>query len=119
MAAQQLYKSYLRLCEKWGVDSAKKGRDLGEFIRQQVGKEFSQGGSTNIQNLKECEQKLASLNRLANNQYGDKYRWTKPVTASTLSLEECQRVLSTAGLQEINENKLSLWEKMKQFINKP
>lgn len=116
--AHHLYKSYLRLCEKWGVDSTKKGRDLGEFIRQQVGKEFSQGGASNISNVKECEKKLESLNRLASNHYGNKYKWNKGATASTLTLDECKAVLSTDALKQINQTKLSFRDKLKLFMEK-
>lgn len=116
--AHHLYKSYLRLCEKWGVDSTKKGRDLGEFIRQQVAKEFSQGGASNISNIKECERKLQSLNRLATNYYGNKYKFTKEATASTLTLEECKRMLSTDTLKEFNAKKLSFRDKLKIFMEK-
>uniref|UniRef100_A0A2L2YDI3 Mitochondrial nucleoid factor 1 n=1 Tax=Parasteatoda tepidariorum TaxID=114398 RepID=A0A2L2YDI3_PARTP len=116
--AGQLYKGYLRLCEKWGVDVTKKGRDLGEVIRQQVAKEFSRGEATNISNLKECEKKLESLNRLASNYYGTKYKRGKYVSASNLTLEQCREVLSTEGLKRIEESKYSIFERIKLWIQR-
>ncbi|CAL1265646.1 unnamed protein product [Larinioides sclopetarius] len=116
--AGALYKNYLRVCEKWGVDPTKKGRDLGEFIRQQIGKEFSQGEASNIQNLKECEKKLESLNRLASNHYGKQFKRSKYATATGLSLEECKQLLSTEGLERINRSKLSILERVKILLNK-
>ncbi|GFY27142.1 ubiquinol-cytochrome-c reductase complex assembly factor 2 [Trichonephila clavipes] len=111
-----LYKNYLRLCEKWGVDASKKGRDLGEFIRQQVAKEFAQGEATNMHNLKECEQKLESLNRLASNHYGKQFLWINKATVSGLSLDQCHSVLSTEGLKIVNEMKLSFIDRVKGMI---
>ncbi|GBN22985.1 Ubiquinol-cytochrome-c reductase complex assembly factor 2 [Araneus ventricosus] len=116
--AGALYKNYLRVCEKWGVDSTKKGRDLGEFIRQLVAKEFSRGEASTIQNLKECEKKLESLNRLASNYYGKQFKRSKYVSATGLSLEECKQVLSTEGLEKINRSKLSFLEKVKLLMEK-
>ncbi|GFS43073.1 ubiquinol-cytochrome-c reductase complex assembly factor 2 [Trichonephila inaurata madagascariensis] len=114
--AGALYKNYLRVCEKWGVDASKKGRDLGEFIRQQVAKEFAQGEATNIRNLEECEQKLESLNRLASNHYGKQFLWINKGTVTGMSLDECRRVLSTEGLKMINEMKLSFIDRVKGMI---
>ncbi|KAF8773949.1 ubiquinol-cytochrome-c reductase complex assembly factor 2-like [Argiope bruennichi] len=116
--AGALYKNYLRVCEKWGVDPTKKGRDLGEFIRQQVAKEFNRGEASNIQNLKECEKKLESLNRIASNYYGKQFQRSKYATATGLTLEECKQVLSTEGLQKINRSKLSFLERVKILLEK-
>ncbi|GFT78720.1 ubiquinol-cytochrome-c reductase complex assembly factor 2 [Nephila pilipes] len=116
--AGALYKNYLRLCEKWGIDASKKGRDLGEFIRQQVAKEFAQGEASNIQDLKECQRKLECLNRLASNHYGKKFLRNNQITVSGLSVEDCRSVISTEGLKMINESKLSFMDKMKRMLAK-
>ncbi|XP_035219391.1 ubiquinol-cytochrome-c reductase complex assembly factor 2-like [Stegodyphus dumicola] len=111
--AAQLYRGYLRVCEKWGVDSSKKGRDLGEFIRTQVAKEFAQGEATSISQFKDCEKKLESLNRLVSNHYKNQYQFKKSTAASRLTYEECKQILSTEGLKNLNEQKLGFIEKVK------
>ncbi|GIX71578.1 ubiquinol-cytochrome-c reductase complex assembly factor 2 [Caerostris extrusa] len=116
--AGTLYKGYLRVCEKWGIDATKKGRDLGEFIRQQVAKEFSKGEASNIQNMKECEKKLESLNRLVNNHYGNMYKRSKYATASGLTLEQCKEVLSTESMKIINKSQLSFTGRVKTLFTK-
>lgn len=108
MSAASMYKNYMRLCERWRIDPTKKGRDLGEFIRQQVVKEFSLGEATKINDLKECEKKLNSLNRLANNYYGKKFPRKAARTASGLTREQCQDVLSTESLKILQEQNLSI-----------
>ncbi|GFR01262.1 ubiquinol-cytochrome-c reductase complex assembly factor 2 [Trichonephila clavata] len=114
--AGALYKNYLRLCEKWGVDASKKGRDLGEFIRQQVAKEFAQGEASTVQDIKECEKKLESLNRLASNHYGKKFPWNDKSTVCGLSVDDCRKVLSTENLKLLSESKLSFIDRVKGMI---
>ncbi|KFM61274.1 hypothetical protein X975_17375, partial [Stegodyphus mimosarum] len=111
--AAHLYRGYLRVCEKWGVDSSKKGRDLGEFIRKQVAKEFSQGEATNVSQFKDCEKKLESLNRLVSNHYKNQYKFKKSTAASGLTYDECRQFLATERLQTFNEQELGFFEKVK------
>ena len=103
----------MRLCERWRMDPSKKGRDLGEFIRHQVLKEFSHGETSKINDLKDCEKKLDCLNRLANNYYGKKFPRKAIRTASGLTLEQCQEVLSTESLKVLQEQNLGIIDQLK------
>lgn len=42
------YRRFLKLCEEWPKDEAKKGRDLGTFLRQRVASAFREGENTQV-----------------------------------------------------------------------
>lgn len=94
----------MRLCDKWKIDTSKKGRDLGEFIRREIIQQFSQGEASRVDDLKDCERKFKCLNRLANNHYGNKYKRRNNYTASELTLEQCHLLLSTEALKFLEED---------------
>jgi hypothetical protein len=98
MSSARLYRRYLKLCETWGVDSSKSGRDLGEHIRKEVGKAFAKGELSQIPNLEECEKKLESLERIANNKYYRPSDAELP-TASGATRQECHAIVSNDGLK--------------------
>lgn len=101
MSSAQQYRRWLLLCKNWGVDSSKSGRDLGEHIRKEVGIAFRDGEMTRSpggRSLAECEERLVSLERIANNKF---YRMTDAElpTASGGTQEELQMMVSNEGLE--------------------
>ena len=96
------YKMFLQLFEKWPLDKAKAGRDLGAIIREQVGKAFSAGETTAV-NEKECDKALDSLNKINNNFHKNNYAMPSNYRGCTgLSLDELTIVTSTEMLQSLN-----------------
>lgn len=113
MSSARLYRRYLKLCQTWGVDSSKQGRDLGEHIRNEVGKAFSKGELSQIANLEECEKKLQSLERIANNKYYKPSDADLP-TASGATREECHLLISNNGLKAVQDfYDASYWTRLK------
>jgi len=113
MSAARLYRRYLRLCEVWGVDSTKQGRDLGEHIRSQVASAFSQGDLSKIPDLDSCERKLESLERIASNKYFRESDASLP-TASGATRDECRDIVSNQGLKAASDfYESSYWTRLK------
>lgn len=42
------YRRFLKLCEEWPRNEAKKNRDLGTFLRQRVATAFREGENTQV-----------------------------------------------------------------------
>ncbi|KOB74309.1 putative s-adenosyl-methyl transferase mraw [Operophtera brumata] len=96
------YKKFIKLIAKWPVDTTKGDRDLGRFIRDKVKTAFE---SSERQNLDSelCTRHYNSLNKLADNHYKNKYKRTQNSTATGLSTEECNLILSNEVLQYLKE----------------
>jgi hypothetical protein len=79
-------------------------RDLGQFIRDKVKIAFE----SDKQNLDSelCGRQYTALNKLADNHYKNKYKRTRNSTATGLSTEECNLILSEEVLEYLKyENK--------------
>ncbi|CAG9565145.1 unnamed protein product [Danaus chrysippus] len=96
------YKKFTKLIAKWPIDNNKGERDLGKFIRDKVKTAFEGG---NLKNLDSelCTRQLNSLNKIADNHYKNKYKRIHDSSATGLSSEECNLVLSSEVLQYLKE----------------
>lgn len=93
-----LYQGYLKLCKDFGTDPRKTGRDLGAFIRERVAHEFKEADLTVIKNPVECQAKLESLQRLANNYYYQESD-AKIIPATGLTKDEIEIWTATDTLE--------------------
>lgn len=86
-------------------------RDLGKFIRDKVKTAFE---SSERQNLDSelCTRHYNSLNKLADNHYKNKYKRTQNSTATGLSTEECNLILSNEVLQYLKEENKGFFSKI-------
>ena len=113
MSSARLYRRYIKLCEAWGVDSTKQGRDLGEHIRARVAAAFNQGELSKIPDLEDCEKKLESLERIASNKYYRESDASLP-TSTGATREECQAIISNEGIQAADDlYQSSYWTRLK------
>ncbi|XP_073842551.1 pug C-1-tetrahydrofolate synthase, cytoplasmic isoform X5 [Musca autumnalis] len=101
MSAQ--YQRFLKVLEKWPADKSKVGRDLGEQIRKQVTK-LSNPAALTADATARIDKQIDSIERLANNTYGRKYKRVYDSTATGLSAQQCNQVLSSEFLQYLNED---------------
>ncbi|XP_015512855.2 ubiquinol-cytochrome-c reductase complex assembly factor 2 [Neodiprion pinetum] len=92
------YKKYLTLLQSWPLDKSKVGKDLGQHIRDQVKLAFSKGDLNNVDE-KRCDSYYNSLERIASNRYGKLYKRSFNSTASGLTQEQCNAVLSPEFLE--------------------
>ncbi|XP_034833866.1 probable methyltransferase-like protein 15 homolog [Maniola hyperantus] len=95
------YKKFTKLLVKWPVDASKGERDLGKFIRDKVKAAFESDKANLDSEL--CTRQYNSLTKLADNHYRNKYKRTKHSTATGLSEEECQLILSSEVLDYLKE----------------
>ena len=78
-------------------------RDLGERLRQLVAQEFPQGPISKVNELK-LNRDFESLNRIANNEYRD--RFPRKFTESTIfgwELEDYRGATSNEGIAFLNK----------------
>ncbi|XP_069797811.1 ubiquinol-cytochrome-c reductase complex assembly factor 2 isoform X3 [Narcine bancroftii] len=104
MAATR-YRRFLRLCEEWPLDRTKKGRDLGAFLRQRVALAFREGESTQIADPEICDQMYESLARINSAYYKNKYPRLRNTSFTGITVEECQLVLATDNMKQVEEMK--------------
>ena len=86
-------------------------RDLGERLRQLVAQEFPQGPISKVNELK-LNRDFESLNRIANNEYRD--RFPRKFTDSTVfgwELEDYIAATSNEGIAFLNK------ETQKKYVN--
>uniref|UniRef100_A0A182P256 Mitochondrial nucleoid factor 1 n=1 Tax=Anopheles epiroticus TaxID=199890 RepID=A0A182P256_9DIPT len=100
----QHYKNFLSLLERWPVDKSKVGRDLGQYLRDQLTAVL---GSSNIVAVKDdrLQRQFRSLENIVNDVHAKKYPRTLNSTATGLSGEQCREVLSTEFLQALHSKK--------------
>jgi hypothetical protein len=98
MSHARLYRQWMSLCKKWGLDESKSGRDLGQFVRQEVGIAFRDAEMTKLPNPEECEEKLKCMERIVNNKYYQTVDADLP-TSSGLTKEELHISASNEALE--------------------
>jgi receptor-type tyrosine-protein phosphatase gamma/nucleoid factor 1 len=86
-------------------------RDLGEHIRERVKTAFKTG-EVYPWNENECNRIHASLKRLADNQYGQMYPRKSKSSASGLSADQCQALLSTEFLEELKKSEQGVFSRL-------
>ncbi|KAK3872553.1 hypothetical protein Pcinc_015167 [Petrolisthes cinctipes] len=110
--ARTSYRNFIRLLEQWPVDPTKSGgRDLGEHIRGRVSSGFKHGDASQVDQA-ECSRLHASLSRLASNVYAKRYPRSLKSSATGLSVEECQQIISTDFLKTLQEEDQSLFSRI-------
>lgn len=123
MSQAHLYRQWLKLCRSWGTDASKTGRDLGEYIRKEVGVHFKDGEMSRLPDPVLCETKLKSLERICNNKYYRDSDSQLP-TSTGCTREEVHLMTSNEGLEfakylydetAINRLKISLSLAMSEY----
>lgn len=105
------YKKFIKLIAKWPLDVTKGDRDLGKFIRDRVKFVFESPEKHNLDS-EYCNRQYQALNRLADNHYRNKYKRTKSSTATGLSTEECNLILSNEVLAYLKEQNKGFFRKI-------
>ncbi|NXB20298.1 UQCC2 factor, partial [Rhagologus leucostigma] len=113
MAASR-YRRFLRLCEEWPVEEAKRQRDLGAFLRQRVAQAFREGENTPISDPEACDQMYESLVRIHTNFYKNKYPRLKNTTFTGVTVEDCRMILATDILKQMEDMKKGTWKRLRE-----
>lgn len=86
--------------------------DLGEHLREQL-KSTLRATNKTIQSDDILNKQFAALERISNNIYATKYQRVHSATATGLSGEQCNQVLSSEFLEYLNEDKSTLFSTRK------
>ncbi|NWW77647.1 UQCC2 factor, partial [Climacteris rufus] len=113
MAASR-YRRFLRLCEEWPVEDAKRQRDLGSVLRQRVAQAFREGENTPISDPEACDQMYESLVRIHTNFYKNKYPRLKDTTFTGVTVEDCKVILATDILKQMDDMKRGTWKRLRE-----
>uniref|UniRef100_A0A8D0EEN3 Mitochondrial nucleoid factor 1 n=1 Tax=Salvator merianae TaxID=96440 RepID=A0A8D0EEN3_SALMN len=108
------YRRFLKLCEEWPVEESKRGRDLGTFLRQRVAQAFREGENTEISDPVTCDEMFESLARIHSNYYKNKYPRLKDTSFTGVTVEECNLVLATDNLKQMEEASKGTWTKLRE-----
>ncbi|RZF40159.1 hypothetical protein LSTR_LSTR010111 [Laodelphax striatellus] len=107
------YKNFLRLLEKWPIDATKKKRDIGIHIREQLKLHFTASGELNPTISQEkCDRRFVSLKRLVDNHHKNVYRRSATSSATGLTAEQCNSVLSDEFLDHLAQQRKSILVKV-------
>lgn len=102
MTSKELYRRFIRLCEKWPRDEYKVGRDYGEFFRSKLGIKFPHAHQSYIEDFKEFDLKLAALERIVNNTYFNE-NLLKRSSSSGLESWACSEAISNEGIRSLEK----------------
>lgn len=104
------YKKFIKLIAKWPVDVTKGDRDFGRALRDRVKLAFE----TDVASFdtETCNRQYKALNKLADNTYKNKYKRTVESSATGLSAEECNLILSTEVLDYLEEENKGFLKKI-------
>ncbi|XP_037345982.2 ubiquinol-cytochrome-c reductase complex assembly factor 2 [Pungitius pungitius] len=111
------YRRFLKLCEEWPRDEAKKARDLGTFLRQRVASAFREGENTQISDPEKCDLMYESLARINGNFYRQRFPRVRDTSFTGVTAEECKLLLS-GNVQQMDEEKKGLWTTLMQKFSK-
>lgn len=97
----QHYNRFLKLLERWPVDQSKIGRDLGQYLRDQLKAVL---GGTNIiaVNDERLLKQYQSLENIVSDVHQRAHPRTLKSTATGLSGDQCREVLSSEFLELLN-----------------
>ena len=100
----KVYARFIDLVQRWPIDKARTGKDLGEHIRKLVAKEFPQGAVSRV-NSTDLGIQVDSLNRLAGNFHRNNHPRKFP-SSSVLGfeLEVLREATSNEGFAQISDD---------------
>jgi hypothetical protein len=112
------YTKFVRLLERWPVDSAKKGKDLGEAVRRLFQHSYSQGSVTQVDE-KRMNCQVAALQRLADNKHQTAHPRLSEATFTMLDREVLHQITNTKLMDQVTadseEEKPGLLQRLRNF----
>lgn len=101
-SAAGCYKRILQVLERWPVDKNKAGgRDYCEFLTRYVTQAYKENKFET--NYKYWDQQYLAIQKLVNNTNKNKYKRSLASSATGLTAEQCNLVLSNELLEELNK----------------
>jgi len=121
MSGGSSYKSFMKVLEKWPIDSLKQGRDLGEALRLLFSQAFPSGPATHINNEKHLKRQIQASRKLSDDHYLKQYPRIYKSNFSGLDLEQLKQITSTKVLAELSgssQSKFKFFERVKNMFSK-
>ncbi|XP_031350144.1 ubiquinol-cytochrome-c reductase complex assembly factor 2-like [Photinus pyralis] len=113
MSSSGIYNRIIKLIERWPLDKNKPGRDLGQHLRDYITKANQDGSLSG--NEKYWDKQYLAIQRLVNNEHGNKYIRSLSSTSTGLTAEQCSEALTKEVLDTLEKESRSLWEKIFYF----
>lgn len=98
------YKNFVKVLEKWPLDKAKKGKDVGEALRVMFGQTFPQGSSTIVKDEKTVNRQILALQRLVDSSSKTKYPCDEVTTFTGLEIDQLKQITSTEVMSQMSED---------------
>lgn len=98
------YRNYMKLLESWPLDNSKPGRDLAQHIRDQLKLAFAKGEASEV-NREQCDRYYKILKKISSNHYGQMYSRTLSSTATGLTKDQCNLLLTPEAQDHFSEDR--------------
>lgn len=116
MSSCGVYNRIIKLIERWPLDKNKPGRDLGQYLRDYINKAHQDGSL--VGNEKYWDKQYLAIQKLVNNEHGNKYIRSLSSSSSGLTAEQCGEVLTKEILEALEKESYSWWDKIFRFRSK-
>lgn len=104
------FKRITALLERWPLDHNKAGRDIGQFLRDFVQHSYKTGKLQ--ENPQHWDKQFLALQRLINNEHGNKYPRINTSSATGLTLDQCTVALSNEFLEHLEQEDKPVYKKL-------
>jgi hypothetical protein len=110
------YRNFIKVLEKWPLDSAKKGKDIGEAIRLLLTSHFPSGPTSVLQDEKYINRQIQSSKLLSDNHFLNQNPRVYDSTFTGVEHEHLKTITSTEMMAEIagaSRIRLTLMERIR------
>ncbi|XP_074027896.1 ubiquinol-cytochrome c reductase complex assembly factor 2 [Leptinotarsa decemlineata] len=105
------YKRMLQLLDKWPADKNKSnGRDIGDYLRKYLSSALEENKFQG--NSSYWDRQYLAVQKLVSNAHKSKYKRAASSSATGLSAEECNAILSDECLNEIKKQEKSFFRSL-------
>ncbi|KAI4468912.1 s-adenosyl-methyltransferase mraw [Holotrichia oblita] len=104
-------KRILTILEKWPIDETKTGRDLGTFLKNSFRK-LQKTETFKDNRQKYWDRQYLSLQKIINSDHLKRYPRTLSSSATGLTAEQCNLVLSSEFLEQLKKEEESIFKKL-------
>jgi len=111
----QSYAKFVKILEKWPLDPNKKGKDVGQALRQLFSHNYPLG-STSVVNEKEMNKQILALESLVSNKNSVTFPRQSNANFTLLDKETLSGITSTELMGQMSEeNKPGLLQRIKNI----
>ncbi|CAO3702173.1 hypothetical protein G6F56_008820 [Rhizopus delemar] len=94
---QPLYRSFLKVVEKWPVDKVRPNRDLKQIITTRVEESFR---NENTVDIAQAEKQLFALEKMLNNEFKNKYPLSEKILVPASNPNYYSKLVSALGVNK-------------------